>query len=169
MVHPPASRRVQRKLAAVVAAAVMTLFGVMPALAASNYHNSPKLPGGDYIQTNIWIGNMGPTNWFNAQSSTWVIGNHPYYPYLTEDSMTVNVNGIAITAGWPPSANWTTLSSANFLCDEYYTGYCGNLVYNITFDSGIWWNNTGSDYSKTILYSNTQPFYNHTSVTNWCC
>jgi hypothetical protein len=163
------SRRIPTKLAALFAALLMAfMLGAAPVLAASNRTNSPKLPGGDYIQTNIWIGNM-PFNTFDAQSSTWVIGNNPYYPYYTEDSLAINVNGIAISVSWPPSANQTTFSSATFVNSQTYTGYAGNAVYNITVLGGLWFNNSGVDTSKTILWKNTQSFYNHSGVTNWCC
>ncbi len=157
----------RRATASLLIAAALAVFAATPVLAASNRTYSGYLPGGDYIQSNIWIGNMSWNNKFNAQSSTWILGNNPYYPYYTEDSMTINVNGIAIHISASPGADWTTISSANYTSSETYTGYAGNLVYNIALTGGIWWNNTGTDTSKTILYPNTQSYYNHSDVTNW--
>ena len=61
----------------------------------------------------------------------------------------------------------TTLSSSYFDCEEIYTGYCGNVVYNIHVTGGIWWNNYEHDSSRTILWYNTQPYYGGADTTGW--
>ena len=157
------------KVAAIVAVVMLAAaFSTTPALAASNRTYGYVLPGGDQIRTDIWLGNMY-WNSFSAQSSTLVLGYHPYYPYITDDTLQVSVNGWDITVGWPPSGHVISYSSATFSCEEIYTGYCGNQVSNINVQGGVWWNNTGNDQSRTILYQNTQPYYNNAGVTNWCC
>jgi len=107
--------------------------------------------------------------YFNTQSSTWVIGNCPYYPYITDDVQYVQVNGVAISVSfpWAVGVSGTTLSSSYFDCEEIYTGYCGNVVYNIHVTGGIWWNNYEHDSSRTILWYNTQPYYGGADTTGW--
>lgn len=165
--------RMPGRVAAVIAALAMTAVFSTSALAWSGTGRAPGsgyLPYScDYIQTNAWLSTMSIWDTFNTQSSTWIIGNCPYYPYITDDDQYVQVNGIAISVSfpWAVGASGTTLSSSNFDCEEVYTGYCGNVVYNIKLDGGIWWNNYEKDTSRTILWYNTQPYYGSASTTGW--
>ncbi|TMF06836.1 MAG: hypothetical protein E6I42_01320 [Chloroflexi bacterium] len=167
------SRRIPGKVAAVIVALAMTAVFGTSALAWTGTGRAPGsgyLPHScDYIRTNVWLSTMSWNYYFNTQSSTWVIGNCPYYPYITDDVQYVQVNGVAISVSfpWAVGVSGTTLSSSYFDCEEIYTGYCGNVVYNIHVTGGIWWNNYEHDSSRTILWYNTQPYYGGADTTGW--
>ena len=110
------SRRIPGKVAAVIVALAMTAVFGTSALAWTGTGRAPGsgyLPHScDYIRTNVWLSTMSWNYYFNTQSSTWVIGNCPYYPYITDDVQYVQVNGVAISVSfpWAVGVSGTTLS-----------------------------------------------------------